>query len=199
MLIGICPAAADEEKRTLLVLGDSLTKGYGVLEEEAFPSLLGEKLNGLGEATWQVVNGGVSGDTSAGGLSRLPWLLKTKPDLLLLALGGNDGLRGIDPASTEKNLGAIIDKARAANPSIRILITGVAVPENMGADYVARFAKVFPGVAKAKKIPILPDLLEGVGGIVELNQDDGIHPNPAGHKKIADALWKSLAPLAREP
>lgn len=197
MLIGISPVAADVEKRTLLVLGDSLTKGYGVLEEEAFPSLLGEKLAGLGDAKWQVVNGGVSGDTSAGGLRRLPWLLKTKPDLLLLALGGNDGLRGIDPASTEKNLATIIDQARAANPSIRILIAGVAVPENMGSDYVAKFAKIFTSLARAKQTPLLPDLLTGVAGVAELNQEDRIHPNPAGHKKIAEAVWKHLAPLAR--
>ena len=194
--IGICSSALGEEKRTLLVLGDSLTKGYGVLESEAFPSLLGEKLSSSGDAGWKVINGGVSGDTSAGGLRRLPWLLKTKPDLLLLALGGNDGLRGIDPASTEKNLAAMVDKARAANPKVRILIAGVAVPANMGAEYVARFSEVFPKVAKAKDVPFLPDILDGVAGVVALNQEDRIHPNPAGHKKIAEAVWKHLEPLA---
>ena len=188
-LAGISLSPAEGEKQTLLVLGDSLTKGYGVLETEAFPALLGERL-GL-----KVVNGGVSGDTSAGGLSRLGWLLKTKPDVLVVALGGNDGLRGIDPASTEENLTAIIDKARAANPEIKILLAGVGVPENMGKDYLARFAKVFPTVAGAKAVPLLADLLEGVEGIAELNLEDRIHPNPKGHQKIAESVGKALAPL----
>jgi acyl-CoA thioesterase-1 len=187
--IGICTLHAEEEKKTLLVLGDSLTKGYGVLEAEAFPALLGDRLG------WNVVNGGVSGDTSAGGLRRLSWLLKSKPDLLIVALGGNDGLRGIDPASTEENLRAIIDKARASNPKLKILLTGIDVPKNMGEKYVARFKEIFPKIAKEKRVPLVPDLLEGVGGVAELNQEDRIHPNAVGHKKIADLVWKHLAPL----
>lgn len=191
-LAGIYPLAAEGDSKTLLVLGDSLTKGYGVLEEEAFPALVGKRLK------LKVVNGGVSGDTSAGGLRRLPWLLKSKPDLLVVALGGNDGLRGIDPASTEKNLSAIIDKARAANPSIKILLAGIKVPANMGKDYLARFDKIFPAVAKANSVPLLADLLEGVSGVAELNQEDRIHPSPAGHQKISEQVSKHLVPLLGE-
>jgi acyl-CoA thioesterase-1 len=191
-LIGICKLHAEEEKKTLLVLGDSLTKGYGVLETEAFPALLGERLE------WKVVNGGVSGDTSAGGLRRLSWLLKSKPDVLIVALGGNDGLRGIDPASTEANLRAIIAKARASNPKLKILLTGIDVPKNMGEKYVARFREIFPKVAKEKGVPLVPDLLEGVSGVAKLNQEDRIHPNALGHKKVASLVWKHLAQLVAD-
>ena len=180
--------AATAPPKTLLILGDSLTEGYGLLPSEAYPSLLQEKLGD----SWNVVNGGLSGDTSAGGLRRLPWLMKTKPDYLIIALGGNDGLRGIDPASTEKNLTAIITEARTVNPEITIILAGVGAPANLGEDFLERFSATFSKVAKAENVAFLPNLLIGVEGDPALNQPDRIHPNAAGNKKIADTVEAAL-------
>jgi acyl-CoA thioesterase-1 len=182
----------------VLVLGDSLTKGYGLLEEEAYPALLEARLEAAGGRGWDVVNAGVSGDTSAGGLRRAAWLLKRPPDLLVLALGANDGLRGIDPASTEKNLQAIIDLARAAAPDVRVVIAGMTVPANLGPDFVSAFEAVFPRLAEANRAILIPFLLDGVAGDDALNQDDRIHPNAEGQKVIAETVWKALAPLVGE-
>ena len=187
----ISASAAPAEPKTLLILGDSLTEGYGLLPAEAYPSLLQEK---LGDG-WNVVNGGLSGDTSAGGLRRLGWLMKTVPDMLVIALGGNDGLRGIAPDSTKKNLIAVIEKARAANPEMKILLAGVGAPANLGADFLGRFKATFPAVAEEEKVALLPNLLEGVEGVKELNQGDQIHPNAAGNVKIAETVFKAIMPL----
>lgn len=186
------------EERRILVLGDSLTKGYGLDPEDAFPSLLQEKINESGLDDWTVMNGGVSGDTTAGGLRRINWLLRKEVDILIVALGGNDGLRGIDPSETEKNLQGIIDAARKKYPDLKIIIAGMQMPDNLGKDYVKRFREAFPKVAEENDLPMIPFLLEGVGGNPDLNQPDFIHPNEAGQKIIAETVWKVLGPIVGE-
>jgi acyl-CoA thioesterase I len=180
--------------KVVLVLGDSLAAGYGLDPSEAFPALLQDKLDALG---WpdKVVNAGVSGDTTAGGLRRLDWLLRQKVDVLLLELGGNDGLRGIQPEATRANLQAIIDRARQKYPRVQVIVTGMRMPPNLGAEYVDKFAKIFPGLARENKTQLVPFLLEGVGGRSELNQADRIHPTAAGQKILAENVWRVLKPL----
>jgi acyl-CoA thioesterase-1 len=189
-------ATAAEEKR-ILILGDSLTKGYGLTLEQAFPALLQKKAKEAGFTGHVVLNGGVSGDTTAGGLRRMGWLLKKRVDVLVIALGGNDGLRGVDPDETAKNLQAIIEKARKANPDIRLLLAGMEMPQNMGQEYIDRYQRVFPAIAKKNKIPLIPFLLKGVGGDPKLNQPDRIHPNEEGQKVLAETVWKPLELILR--
>jgi acyl-CoA thioesterase-1 len=196
-------------QRTILFLGDSLTAGYGLPDPatQAYPALIQAKLDALaaesGSASaasppprWRVVNAGVSGDTTSGGLRRVDWLLRQPVDILVLALGSNDGLRGLDPALVEKNLAAIVAKFRSRNPATRVLLVGQRMPASMG-DYAARFDEVFPALAKQRAWPLVPFLLEGVGGVREMNQADAIHPNEAGHRRMAENVWTGLAPLLR--
>ena len=182
------------EPKTILVLGDSIAAGYGLEAEEAFPALLQEKINQAG-LNYKVVNAGSSGDTTAGGLRRISWLLRQKIDVLLLELGGNDGLRGIDPDETAKNLRGIIAKVKEKNPNALIVIAGMQMPENMGKDYTTRFRDVFPTVARETNATLIPFFLEGVGGKAELNQPDRIHPTAEGHRIIAATIWKVLQPV----
>jgi acyl-CoA thioesterase-1 len=184
--------AAEGGKKRIVVLGDSITAGYGLERHEAYPALLQKKVDDSGLA-FEVTNAGVSGDTTAGGLRRIDWALGQKgADVLVIALGGNDGLRGISPEQTEKNLTGIIEKARAKNPELKILIAGMQMPDNMGPKYVEAFKAIFPKVADAQKIELLPFLLEGVGGDAKLNQADQIHPTAEGQQKIADLVWVKL-------
>ncbi|MEM0968695.1 MAG: arylesterase [Verrucomicrobiota bacterium] len=192
-------AASHAEERRILILGDSLTAGYGVDPDQAWPHLIQEKLNASGHKEWKVLNGGVSGDTTSGGLRRLPWLQKRKIHLLVIALGGNDALRGVDPAVTESNLDQMIQLARVANPDVRILLAGMEISDNMGKEYVEQFATVFPSVAKREKIPLIPFLLEGVAGDPERNLPDVIHPNEKGHQAIADLVWPYLCEILPSP
>ncbi|MGA2748715.1 MAG: arylesterase [Verrucomicrobiota bacterium] len=182
------------QPKTVLVLGDSLAAGLGVDPAQAFPALLENKIQAAGLA-FTVVNAGISGDTTADGLARLNWLLRRKIDVLIVELGGNDGLRGLPPATTESNLQAIIDQAREKYPRIQFVIAGMKMPPNMGQDYDRAFAKIFPDIAKKCHAALIPFLLEGVGGDPHLNQPDGIHPTPDGHKIVADNVWKVLRPL----
>lgn len=182
------------EPKTVLVLGDSIAAGYGLDLEEAFPALLQEKIEQAG-LNYKVVNAGLSGDTTAGGLRRISWLLRQPVDVLLLELGGNDGLRGIDPDETAKNLQGIVDKVRAKNPNTLIVIAGMQMPENMGKDYAERFREVFPEIAQKNRATLIPFLLEGVGGKADLNQADRIHPTAEGHRMIAKTIWKVLQPV----
>lgn len=191
----LCVSAA--EPKRILVLGDSIAAGYGLDQEEAFPALINEKIQQAG-LRYTVVNAGVSGDTTAGGLRRIGWLLRQPVEILILELGGNDGLRGISPEETEKNLGGIIDKVREKYPSTQIVLTGMQMPENMGAEYTGKFRELFGRVAKEKKAALVPFLLEGVGGKAELNQPDRIHPTAAGHQIVAENVWKTLKPLLVE-
>ncbi len=191
------PAAPPNAPRTILFFGDSLSAGYGLANaaEEAFPALIQRKLTDA-RLNYRVVNAGLSGDTSAGGLRRIDWLLQHPVDLLVLELGGNDGLRGLPTQETERNLQAIIDKTRAKNPGVKIVIAGMRLPPNLGVDYVARFIAVFPALAKHNPDAVLlPFILEGVGGDPRLNQRDQIHPTAEGHKVIAELVWQTLKPL----
>jgi acyl-CoA thioesterase-1 len=186
--------AADAARETVFVVGDSIAAGHGVDPEEAFPGLLQQRINEK-KLAYEVVNAGVSGDTTAGGVRRMPWLLKRKMDVLVLELGGNDGLRGITPKETKANLEKIIDLAREKNPDVQIILAGMQMPQNMGEDYTREYREVFPGVAKSKSVKLIPFLLEGVGGKADLNLPDRIHPNPAGHKIVAETVWAALQPL----
>ena len=184
-------------KKTIVFLGDSLTAGLGVQPAEAFPALVGEKIRAAG-LPYDVENAGLSGDTSAGGLRRIDWLLQRRIDLLVLELGANDGLRGLDLKSMKANLQAIIDKTKAKNPQVKIVLAGMQVPPNLGAEYASGFQRTFEGLARENNATLIPFLLEGVGGNRELNQDDLIHPSAAGHRIIADLVWRTLEPILRQ-
>jgi len=180
--------------KTIIVFGDSLTAGYGLDDpSEAFPGIIKAKIDSL-KLPYTVVNAGVSGETSAGGLGRIDWVLKQKPDIFLLELGANDGLRGNSVAQTISNLQAIIDKVKAKYPSTKIILLGMQVPPSMGQQYVSDFKKMYPDLAAKNHIGLVPFLLENVGGIAKLNQADGIHPNPTGAKIVAQNVWKILQP-----
>lgn len=178
----------------IVVLGDSLAAGLGVDPSQAFPALIQKRIEAAG---WndQVVNAGVSGDTSADGLGRIDWLLKQRIDVLILELGGNDGLRGLPLMSTQTNLQAIIDRVKQKYPQAMIIIAGMQMPPNMGQEYNDAFQKLYPDLAAANHAALIPFLLAGVGGKPELNQPDHIHPNVAGHKIVADNVWKVLLPV----
>lgn len=178
----------------IVVLGDSITAGYGLSKEQAYPALLQTKLKETGHPA-TVANAGVSGDTTAGGLRRVAWALGPGADVLIIALGGNDGLRGLSPDQTAANLAGIITKAREKNPAIRVILAGMQMPSNMGAEYTEAFKNLYPRVAKENNAILLPFLLEGVGGDPQFNQDDQIHPNEAGQKRIAETVWDALQPL----
>lgn len=181
-----------------MCLGDSLTAGYGLSVNEAWPALLQSMIAEAGLSA-DVVNAGVSGDTTAGGLRRMDWVMHANVAVVILALGANDGLRGLATGELERNLQGIIDRARAANPDVRILIAGMRAPPNMGAEYVEKFDAVFPRVAEKNGAALWPFMLEGVGGVPEMNLEDGIHPNAEGQRRIADMAWKHLRPLLETP
>jgi acyl-CoA thioesterase-1 len=186
-------ATGAAEPRTLLFFGDSLTAGYGLEDPatEAYPARIQKKINDAG-LPWRVVNAGLSGETSAAGLRRVDWVLRQPVDVFVLALGGNDGLRGLPPGSTRANLQAIIDRVRAKYPAATIVLAGIAAPPNMGADFARAFADIFPELAKTNHLPLIPFLLEGVAGRPELNQPDGIHPTVKGHEQVAETVWSVL-------
>jgi acyl-CoA thioesterase-1 len=184
--------------RTIVFLGDSLAAGLGVQPSEAFPALVAERIRAAG-LPFTVENAGLSGDTSAGGLRRIDWLLQRQIDVLVLELGGNDGLRGLDLKSLKANLQAIIAKVRAKNPKVKIVLAGMQVPPNLGADYAAGFRRVYDELAHENHAALIPFLLEGVGGKRELNQQDLIHPSAAGHRIVAEVVWRTLEPILREP
>lgn len=185
---------ASPSRRTLLVLGDSLAAGYGVDESQAFPALLQRAMDAA-SMRFDVVNAGVSGDTTAGGLRRLNWLLRRPADVVLLELGGNDGLRGLPIEATRSNLVSIVEGIRRKYPQARIVLAGMQMPPNLGEDYGRRFAGLFPEVAREKGLVLVPHLLEGVGGKPELNLPDQIHPTPAGHALVASNVWQVLKPV----
>lgn len=180
--------------KVILFYGDSLTAGNGLSVDDAFPALIQRKLTADGKAV-KVINAGLSGETSAGGLARLDWVLRQPVDILVLELGANDGLRGLPLDQTEKNLQAIIDKMKAKNPAVKIIVAGMMVPPNMGPDYTTKFQKIFPDLAKKNKAALIPFLLQDVAGNEKLNNPDGIHPNVEGHKIVAKTVLKILEPL----
>ena len=187
-------AADSAAAHKIVVLGDSLAAGFGVDPSEAFPALIQAKIDAAGGSE-KIVNAGESGDTSADGLGRIDWLLKQRIDVLILELGGNDGLRGLPLTSTHTNLQAIIDRVKYKYPKALIIIAGMQMPPNLGEEYDSAFRKLYPDLAAANHAALIPFLLAGVGGKPELNQPDQIHPNVAGHKIVADNVWKVLSPL----
>lgn len=177
------PAAVSRAEEPLVIfLGDSLTAGLGLAEDQAYPALLERRLKAEGRPV-RVINAGVSGDTTAGGLARLDWLLSQKPGVLVVGLGANDALRGLPLLETEKNLRAIVRGCQAAG--VRVLLLGMKIPPNYGPDYAGSFAAIYPRIARDLTVPLVPFLLEGVGGVAELNQADGIHPTAEGQEKVA--------------
>ena len=181
-----------DETKTILFFGNSLTAGYGLEDvSESFPALIQDKIDSL-HLPYKTINGGVSGETSAAGKSRINWLLKQKIDVFVLELGGNDGLRGIAPQETEKNLQEIIDKVKAKYPGIKLVLLGMQVPTNMGKKYATQFKEIYPRLAAKNNMTLLPFLLEGVGGVASLNQADRIHPTAEGTKIVAENVWKIL-------
>jgi acyl-CoA thioesterase-1 len=183
---------SNSTNKTILFFGDSLTAGYGLDDpSQAFPGVIKARIDSL-KLPYNVVNAGVSGETSAGGLSRIDWILKQKVDIFMLELGANDGLRGTSVKETTGNLQAIIDKVKAKYPQAKVILLGMQVPPSMGVVYVDAFKKMFPDLAQKNNIPLVPFLLNGVGGDPKLNQADGIHPTAAGAKIVANNVWEIL-------
>jgi acyl-CoA thioesterase-1 len=183
-------------QRIVLFLGDSITAGYGLELSQAYPALIQQRINKEG-LNFKVINAGQSGDTSAGGLARMDWLLKNKIDVLVLELGGNDGLRGLPVEVIRKNLQAIIDRARKQYPQIKIIVAGMKMPPNMGGQYSREFEAMFAALAKKNNAALIPFILEGVGGVRQMNLPDGIHPTAGGHEIVAENVWTVLAPVLR--
>lgn len=182
----------NNKKKTILFFGDSLTAGYGLDDEnDAFPALIQSRIDSL-ELGYTVINSGLSGETTAGGRSRIKWVLNQNIDIFVLELGANDGLRGVPLNETRENLQAIIDIVIEKNPDTKIILAGMQLPPNMGEDYTIEFKTIFPALAKKNKLELIPFLLENVGGIPELNQGDGIHPTVEGQKIVADNVWVVL-------
>ena len=190
------PAPVISDKPRIIFLGDSLTAGLGLDIKDSFPSLIQQRLTREGKA-FDVVNAGVSGDTSAGGLRRLEWAMADgDPRILVVALGGNDGLRGLPPEQLEANLGAIIE--RGQKRGLTVVLAGMEAPPNFGADYTARFRAVYPTLAARYNVTLIPFLLEGVAGDPAFNQADGIHPNQRGAQVVADLVWRAIEPALAE-
>ena len=193
LFLGTLSLIAEEKAPlTILCMGDSLTAGYGLKEHMAYPNVIEKKLKAEGRNV-KILNAGVSGNTSAGGVRRVNWYFNRKIDIMILALGANDGLRGLPVKSTIDNLQKIIDLARKKNPDVKIILAGMKVPPNMGDEYSAGFQKLFPELAKKNKIPLIPFLLTDVAGIKKMNLPDGIHPNEQGQKLLAKNVIKVLS------
>jgi acyl-CoA thioesterase-1 len=180
----------------IVFLGTSITAGLGLDPSQAYPALIQERLDSLG-LDYQVINAGVSGETSAGALQRIGWLLRQQPAIMVIETGANDGLRGQDPAAIKANIQAIIDSVRAKSPGTRLVLAGMQALPNLGAGYGRGFVAIYPELARTNHLPFIPFILEGVGGVDSLNQADGIHPTPAGQRILADNVWRVLEPLLR--
>lgn len=179
----------------MLFVGTSLTAGYGLEQDQAYPALLQRMADSAGYDL-EIVNAGVSGETSAAALRRADWIFRAPADVIVLETGANDGLRALDPEATRANVVAILSKARAAHPEARLLLVQMEAPPNLGAGYTSRFHSVFPAAAREGGATLAPFLLEGVAGVSELNQGDGIHPNVAGARRVAANLWPAVAEAA---
>ncbi|HXQ80548.1 MAG TPA: arylesterase [Opitutaceae bacterium] len=193
------PAPADApDQRTIVFFGDSLTAGLGLADPDtqSYPAQVQRKIDAE-HLPWHVVNAGLSGETSAGGLRRIDWVLRQRPDVFVLELGANDGLRGTATEVTRANLQAIIDRVRSKFPAARIVLAGMRMPQNMGSEYAEAFRAIYPALAQKNGIALIPFLLDGVAGRPDLNQYDGVHPTPSGAAIIAEGIWKSIAPMLR--
>ena len=182
------------DKKVILFYGTSLTAGMGLDPNEAFPAVIQQKIDSL-KLPYEVVNAGLSGETTAGGKNRINWVLNQKIAVFVLELGANDGLRGVPLTETKSNLQVIIDVVKEKNPDTKIVLVGMEIPPNMGEDYTSEFRSIFPDLAKKNKLELVPFLLQNVGGIKELNQADGIHPTAEGQKILANNVWKVLKPV----
>jgi acyl-CoA thioesterase I len=183
-----------EKKKTIVFFGNSLTAGYGLNAEQAFPALIQKKIDSL-SLPYNVINAGVSGETSSGGKTRISWILQQPVDIFVLELGANDGLRGIPLSETRKNLQDIIDSVKAKSSEIKLVFAGMQIPPNMGQTYATEFRNMFSELATKNSMTLIPFLLEGVGGEPDLNQADSIHPNVKGSKIVAENVWKELQKL----
>jgi acyl-CoA thioesterase-1 len=190
-LLASVSTAQGTETKIVLCLGDSLTAGYGLDASQAYPALLQRRINAQAW-NFEVINAGVSGDTTAGGLRRLEWVLKRRVDVLILALGANDGLRGLPLDLTQKNLDTILTRTKNRYPQVELVLAGMLIPPNWGQEYFNRFQAIYPALAKKHQAHLVPFLLEGVGGRPELNLPDGIHPTAEGHQIIAENVWRIL-------
>ncbi|MDH4351835.1 MAG: arylesterase [Gemmatimonadota bacterium] len=188
------PAVVSAAVPAVVFLGTSLTAGYGLDEDQAYPALIQQRIDSLG-LPFRVVNAGVSGETSAGGLRRIDWLLRQPVAVLVLELGANDGLRGQEVEAMRANLQAIIERTREAHPNVAIVVAGMESPPNMGRAYTSAFRAVFPGIARANEATLIPFLLEDVAAVPELNQTDGIHPTAEGQRIVAETVWRYLGPV----
>src|SRR5688572_7544957 len=190
--------SAPRVQQRLLFVGTSLTAGLGLEPDEAYPALIARKVDSLG-LPYRVDNAGYSGETSAGALRRIDWLVREPVGVLVLETGANDGLRGLSVDSMRANIQAIIDRVRAASPDVRIVLVGMEAPPNLGPRYTSEFRKVFPELAERNRAVLLPFLLEGVAAVDSLNQGDGIHPNAAGSRRLAETVWTAVHPLLEDP
>lgn len=186
--------APDIKKKSIVFFGNSLTAGYGLDPEQSFVHLIQQKLKEA-NLPYQTINAGLSGETTAGGNGRIDWILRQPIDVFVLELGGNDGLRGIDPAASLKNLQSIIDKVKKKYPTVKILLAGMEAPPNMGKKFTSEFRAMYPELAKVNGTELIPFLLDKVGGIPGLNQPDGIHPTAKGNEIIAETIWEYLQPM----
>ena len=191
---GIAESLPPSQKKVILFFGNSITAGYQLDMNQAFPAIIQQKIDSLG-LSYQVINAGLSGETTASGKNRIDWVLRTVPDIFILELGANDGLRGLPLKETPKNLQVIIDKVKLINPEVKIVITGMEVPPNLGEAYTHQFRNIFPTLAKNNAAVLIPFLLVDVAGRPSLNLPDGIHPTPEGHLLIAELVWETLLPL----
>ncbi len=187
----------DSDTKIIVFFGNSLTAGYGLDTEEAFPALIQNRIDSL-QLNYTVVNSGLSGETTTSGKNRLDWVLNQKIDVFVLELGANDGLRGIPLGETRKNLQEIIDAVKTKNPETKIILAGMQIPPNMGKDYTSEFRNMYPDLAEKNQTLLIPFLLENVAGIPALNQADGIHPTTQGQKIVSDNVWEILQPVVTE-
>jgi len=194
ILVLLNSVIAQDNQKVILFFGNSLTAGLGLDQNQAFPNLIQKKILETGK-NFRVINAGLSGETSAGGLDRIDWVLNQAVDIFVLELGANDGLRGLPLESTRSNLQGIIEKVKEKYPEVKIIIAGMMVPPNMGEEYSNEFVKVFPDLARNNRVSLIPFLLDEVAGNPDLNLADGIHPNIEGHHIVAGTIWKVLKPL----
>lgn len=185
-----------EARPRIVFFGNSLTAAYGLEPEQGFTAIIQRRLDSL-QLNYEVVNAGLSGETTSGGLQRIDWILKDPVEIFVLELGGNDGLRGTDTELTARNLREMIDRVQAKHPEATIVLAGMEAPPNMGSDYTSKFRAIYSDLAESEKVELIPFLLEDVGGIAALNLPDGIHPNVEGQRIVAENVWETLEPLVR--
>ena len=194
LLSTLVAAEPDDSPPTIMFFGDSLTAGYGVDKTQAYPALIQSRIDSLGW-DFRVVNAGLDGETTAAGLRRIDWILQRPVDVFVLELGGNDGLRGLPLTQTEANLQQIIDRVRKKSADTELVVAGMQLPPNLGPDYTSQFRAIFPSLAERNTADLIPYLLEGVGGVDELMLPARIHPNPAGHRRVAAVVWATIEPV----